>query len=87
MTPPPLTGYVKDAALVVTVEEISRIRMLEGCPVVVGTALGETLIRAQCRKEGCQGTLPPTLTSHTVWVRIISPVSPGMQCWQVFFTC
>lgn len=68
------TGYGKDAALVVTVEEISRIRMLEGCPVVVGTALGETLIRAQCRRGGYQGTPPPTLTSHTVWVSIISPV-------------
>lgn len=74
MTLPPPTGYGKDAALVVTVEEISRIRMLEGCPVVVGTALGATLIRAQCHRGGSQGTLPPTLTSHTVWVSIISPV-------------
>lgn len=58
--------------------------MLEGCPVGVAMALGETLIRAQCCRAGHQDTPPPTLTSRTVWVRIISPVWPVMQCWQEY---
>lgn len=79
-------GCGKAAAPAVTVEETSRTRTREAFPAAAGTAPGETLTRARCRRAGRQDTPPPTPTSPTVWVSGIAPGSAGAAALAGAFT-